>query len=1499
MATALALVFCSPAHANATYVYQGNFYNTFVGCISSYPPFCAPPYAPPNTNTQYRIQASFTLAQPLPPNFGGLLTPVSFTMTDGFQPSYGISMGLVYSLDTLYVTTDSNGNISGWSMRVGATPAGHSELDWMTTTGCQPYPSCGGFPADGGNTSIANPGGSVTGTGAGSIFNSPGTWSTVPPTDAQTSAGKNGDPVSTGTGELYDEFAPDLALGGPLVVEFRRYYGSFLTVSAPVTQMGYNWTHSFEWVMTVADTHAEVFCFGGQGIQFQQVGGTWQLVNPEQYGYQLVTGAGNTYLFMDPRSKLIYTFAGAGATLGLSSIQDRNGNTITISQPVNGYTQQASDGLGRTFSLNYDARTGNLLSVSDQTGRTVSFAYGSGNLTQLTDANGKIWNFAYTTSGGISGLMETTTMPRGNTPLSQTYDSSGRVSTQVDSRGNVTTFSYSPNSTTYTDPLGAMNTDTNNAQSDLIEHTDPDNQAISITYDNNQRRTSVTDRLGATITFTYHQPSGYVASETDAAGNTVSYTYTAQVSGGFTFYDRTQVQYPDGTATLFTHDANGNVTSVTDQAGKVWTLAYNPRGQITSITDPAGRVLSYAYNADATVASETDTAGNVTTYSYDAAKRVSQMTFADGTTRSFTYDNLDNILSTVDEKGNTTAFAFNTNGRFHSVTDALGNSGSVAYDNDEEISTATDRTGHTSSFTYDNNDLLSAITTPVGDTFNFQHDSHHRLSAVVDPLGDKFTFGYDKEDVPISVTDPLSRTISLSLDPLGYPLGIETPLGESYTLTRDQFERLTSSTDPTGVATVMTYDQRGLPSRLSVGGLTASYSRDASGIMISATDPNENTWLRNRDSAGRLESFVDPLNRPRTYTYDQRNRFRTQQTPLGTVTFSYDAAGNLTQRLYSDGTNLQYSYDKNDRVVSAPGLTLGYDAEARITASNGLTIGRDADGRMTSLAYAPGKTVNYSYNPAGSLASITDWIGGSTTFTYDAAQELVTITRPNGVATHLTYDADGRIASITEDIGSSIIVNRDAAGRIKSENRSQPQVPLPAPGLLPLSVDAADQVTAATYDAMGRVIAEGALYQTFTWDLASRVTSYSGSGVSENATYDGFGMRTSLSSQNATSDFVWNYATDLPSLAVVRSPAGDQRYYIYSPGGTPVYAVDAATNARHFYHFDESGSTVELTDDAGAVTDAYGITPFGETVTHTGATDNPFTWMGKFGVVQEGTTSLYYVRARYYDSVTAKFLSPDPIFIPSPQDINPYQYADNDPLNRTDPFGTQVFNSVLSPPSQGSPSDTLEAVSEGLGKVNEGLNGLADDLTKAAENKFKDAVDGNVNPGATAYTKAKSEYIKSKQFANNLKKAADVADAAGKGVDLVKDAIKLNEDIKAAQNEEETNSAATDIVEAQNIQYLWSLKKAGKLTGKEYVTQVRAIQEANRESKEAGLTVLVIDEWIAGLKFTQNSLTNLASSGVSKGKGAGKKIFEFLGKHAGDVAGWIGSKVFGQDPNAK
>jgi YD repeat-containing protein len=443
------------------------------------------------------------------------------------------------------------------------------------------------------------------------------------------------DPVSTATGELYHpNIPPDLSLGGPLPVEFRRYYASLINANGFVTRIGNNWMHNYEYRVGISGSTATVTFFGGKAAVFNASGNSWQLASPDLFGYQLANGPGANHQFLDPASNRIYTFDTAGS---LIKIEDRNGNALNNQLPMNG-TAQVSDGLGRSITLTYSA-DGKLTKVADQTGRAVSFAYNGNDLSQVIDANGKVETYAYTAAVSMVGLMTSSTLPLGNKPFTQVWDTSGKVTQQSDSRGNTTTYAYDPAGvapTSITDPLGALQQQVHANYKTETSYTDANGNTISMGYDTNGHRTSVTDSMGDTTTVTYHNPSGYLASVTDALGNTTTYTYATQVQGPFTFYVLTTIQYADGTSVSMAYDNLGNVTSITDAAGKVTKFTYNGHGQVLTATNPAGGVTTYTYNADATVASETDVSGNTSIFSYDSQKRPAQLKHADGSTAAFT-----------------------------------------------------------------------------------------------------------------------------------------------------------------------------------------------------------------------------------------------------------------------------------------------------------------------------------------------------------------------------------------------------------------------------------------------------------------------------------------------------------------------------------------------------------------------------------------------------------------------------------------------------------------------------------------------------------------------------------------------------------------------------------------------------------------------------------------------------------------------------------------------
>ncbi len=1084
------------------------------------------------------------------------------------------------------------------------------------------------------------------------------------------------DPVSTSDGELVVPAVTDLSLGGPLPLFLRRTYTSLQVENSFVGILGFNWMTNFDPYLITDSNVVAVFVEGGRVMFQHQTNGTYQMVFPGALPYQLVRTTNGDYRFLDPRQNLIYTFNTSGS---LIQIEDRNGNALTVLQGPSGPTQ-VSDGLGRTLKFSYSS-LGKVTAITDQTGRTITYGHGGTTLlTSVTDAAANSTAYAYNPSFGITA----TRRPRGNIPYTQIYNEFGQVTQQSDSQGNKSTISYAsggaPGVNKLTDPLGRTTTFGYPNLLDLTSFTDAAGGSASATYDSSHRSLSYTNRIGDATSVAYDAASGDPLSVTDAQGNKTLFTWQAQTQGDFTFFNLGKITYPDGTTKSFTYDPSGNPLTVTDRAGKTTTYTYNSAGQELTETNPAGGVTSFTYNTDGTLATLKDPVGNVTSYSYDSLKRLAKIRFADGNTRSITRDAADKILSVTDERGNTASLAYDPNSNLQSVTDALGKSAAASYDSDDLPSSSADRLGAHTSYQYDPLGSVTAITNAAGEKSTYAYDDLERLQSVADPAGKATTFGYDAEGRLTSITDAAGNTSNVKVDKDGRPILFTSPLDENTNVAYDSLGRVTGSTDALGRQSSFSYEPRGLLTSItSPGAITTSIAWGGLPVPASVTDPNGNVWPLTTDNQGRVTSSTDPLGQSVKYTYDSRNRLQSSTSPIDSVQFSRDATGNLTKAQYSDGVTETYSYDNDNRLISGTGFSLTLNANGLVTGSNGLVITRDAVGRMTSITYASGKTVTYSYDSRGLPAMIADWAGGSATFTFDDAHRLAAIARSNGVATQYTYDKDGRVASIVDTSGgkslASISLIRDAIGRVTAANRVLPQEAAPVAGFLPLVFDAANQVSGFNYDARGRLI-KGDAGSTYQWSAASRLLSYTRPDGSASATYDALGQRISRTAAGTTRNYIINYATAIPTVATVQSGGSDLTYYVYAPDGSLLFSIDAASGSHRFYSFDETGSTTLLTGSDGTVTDSYGISPYGEVVSAgpNNTTDNPFTWQGQFGVMQEPGTALYYARFRYYDAATARFLSRDPLFSLEPTEVNPYQYAAGNPVANGDALGLKTAN---------------------------------------------------------------------------------------------------------------------------------------------------------------------------------------------------------------------------------
>jgi len=148
-----------------------------------------------------------------------------------------------------------------------------------------------------------------------------------------------------------------------------------------------------------------------------------------------------------------------------------------------------------------------------------------------------------------------------------------------------------------------------------------------------------------------------------------------------------------------------------------------------------------------------------------------------------------------------------------------------------------------------------------------------------------------------------------------------------------------------------------------------------------------------------------------------------------------------------------------------------------------------------------------------------------------------------------------------------------------------------------------------------------------------------------------------------TTDYVLDPAAGLTQV-LQETTAGQPQSYLY--GHDLLAQYDSGTWAYHVN--DGLGSVRQLADPMGQVVQGYSFSPFGVPLGESGGEPYGFT-----GEQWDASTGLVYLRARYYQPATGRFLSKD-LWTEDqlwPQALNPYVYVVNNPINLIDPSGLQ------------------------------------------------------------------------------------------------------------------------------------------------------------------------------------------------------------------------------------
>ncbi|APB71989.1 RHS repeat protein [Paenibacillus polymyxa] len=840
----------------------------------------------------------------------------------------------------------------------------------------------------------------------------------------------------------------------------------------------------------------------------------------------------------------------------------------------------------------------------------------------------------------------------------------------------------------YTVPVPTRTSSSNNQNGDVLttaaEYDDYGNMTSSVdekgsqtayTYDDKHRIKTITEPIDSNstgVTEYTRNPQGKVTqaivSKNDSGGELLQKVNYS----GIDAYGNTAVQ------TI----ANGNksVTTTTEySSGYDHAFPTKQSVEVTNIDGEKSTVTIQSEYDKSTglITSSLDGKGQKTGYQYDALDRVKAVTYPDGKSIRVAYDDLENTVTVTNELGIRTKTRYNAlgwniesglyegndyviksksaydaNGRLVSSEDALGHLTRYGYDAWSRTTSTAYADGSQAVVEY--NDALRQVTQRDGE-LNEQIQIYDKWNRLVQNKEKSAMDGIEKitskveydavNDQILKQTDVNGNETQFSYNALGDQTSVTEPNGETTKYTYDMLGNLTQITYPDGHAKVKAYDELGR--------------------VIQTKDEKNQVEKRYFDTNGNLSKKTDRNGNVTSFEYDSRNRLKSRVGKDETVSYVYDAAGKRLSMTDQTGTT-SYAYDpyteQLDTLSYPDGLKLSnqYDANgnrAEMTGPFGEQVNYTYDqlNRLKTVGSTKDKPVSeYSYTKNGLLDSTVSANGyrqqnkyngielvelkhtrsdvetNSFQYSYDPGKNITKRTQ-NGVEDSFTYDKLNRIATSTE--------NQDAYSYDARGNR----------------------LTMETERAPHTKPREN------RFDDQNRLTQVKVNGKLVEYQYNGDGLLTDRIQDGAHTRYYYdgNSAQIIAEATIENGKPVLKANYIR---GLKLEAIAYADQTKAYPVYNGHGDIIEIRDSSGALLNQYQYDIWGNEEVKEEKVHNPFRYSGE---LWDDTTELQYLRARWYDPDSGRFINEDTYDgeINDTLSLNLYTYVKNNPLSYVDPNG--------------------------------------------------------------------------------------------------------------------------------------------------------------------------------------------------------------------------------------
>jgi RHS repeat-associated protein len=395
-----------------------------------------------------------------------------------------------------------------------------------------------------------------------------------------------------------------------------------------------------------------------------------------------------------------------------------------------------------------------------------------------------------------------------------------------------------------------------------------------------------------------------------------------------------------------------------------------------------------------------------------------------------------------------------------------------------------------------------------------------------------------------------------------------------------------------------------------------------------------------------------PSGSPVDYTWTAKAQLKdiSRDGPPPLATYTYDKAGRLDLLAHENTISEDLTHDNAGQLLSRIHKKSG-------TPVSGHGYAIDTTGRRTAETFSDGTTPARTYG-------------------YDTTDQVTSATYGGGQSDAYNYDAMGNRTSAT------LAINSGATTTYTANNVNQ--------------YTAISGFSAPIHDPNGNLTFQNGI--TYTWDSENRLLSITDGTTTNTFTYDGHHRR--VTKRTTVSGIVtqkvhylydgWNVIEErtnydsattfnLSTFSLTRTLTWgtDLSGSLQGVGGVGgllmAEEITSTTTTAYHYHYDGNGNVTEVTDSTGNPAATYRYDAFGNTLVSTGtyAATNKYRFSTKPIDEEITSTPLYYYGYRYYDSVTGRWPSRDPIG--EKGGINIYGFIGNNGVSLIDKLGLSEF----------------------------------------------------------------------------------------------------------------------------------------------------------------------------------------------------------------------------------